>query len=283
MKDNYKLGIVLAVVGVLVGLAAFVLFIQIYNPMIQIELDAGRPDEAVVVRYVFPLLGYLATAAGALWAVALYGFINKENWAWLLGLIASTIHLLAGFFPMIPAMSRGAPPLMAAVFFPSLLLWIGLMFVRRVPWKIAALAFTAGLAYVLSFMDGVATIDKIQLSVGQSLLNGMYVMVQEVNWWATIAWAVFLFALLARKAWAQPLGLFAGIMAALGGYPLAVVNTMEVGRFSMFLPSPVLSTLLVVALVLPATRKLLAEWISGKEGSTRKASAAIPQVAGAGD
>ncbi|MDD5466460.1 MAG: hypothetical protein PHS96_01510 [Anaerolineales bacterium] len=283
MKDNYRLGVLLSIVGVLVGLAAFVLFIQIYNPMIQIELDAGRPDEAVVVRYVFPLLGYLATSAGVLWAVALYGFLLKESWAWLLGVIASTIHLLAGFFPMIPAMSRGAPPMMGAVFFPSLALWIGLLFVRRVPWKIAALAFAAGLAYVLSFMDGVATIDKIQLSVGQSLLNGMYVMVQEVNWWATIAWAVFIFALLGRKTWAQPVGLFAGLMAALGGYPLAVVNTLEVGRFSMFLPSPVLSTLLVVVLALPGTRKLLGDWVAGKAGETRLKSAALPQAAGATD
>ena len=94
---------------------------------------------------------------------------------------------------------RHEPPVTATVFFPSLVLWIGLLFVRRTDWKVGSLAFAGGLAYVLSFMDGVATIDKIQLSVGQDALNGMYVMVQQINWWATIAWAVFIFALLGRK------------------------------------------------------------------------------------
>jgi len=183
----------------------------------------------------------------------------------MLGLIGSTLSLLAGFFPMIPTMSRDATPVTAAVFFPSLVLWAGLLFVRKTDWKVGALAFAAGLAYVLSFMDGVATIDKIQLSVGQDALNGMYVMVQQINWWATIAWAVFIFALLGRKPWAQVVGIGAGLMAALGGFPLAVVSTLEVGRFSMFAPSPLLSVALVVILMLPATRHLLADWVSGKE------------------
>jgi hypothetical protein len=240
------------------------LFALIYNPMIKIELDAGRPDEAVVVRYVFPLLGWLAITAGVLWMLALYGFLIKGRWAWMLGLVASTLHLLTGFFPMIPAMSRGATPYTAAVFFPSLLLWIGLMFVRPVDRRIAVLAFAGGLAYILSFMDGVATIDKIQLSVGKSTLNGMYVMVQQINWWSTIAWAIFTFALLSRKAWAHVLGIGAGLLAIIGGYPLAAVNIIETGRFSMFAPSPLLSTVLVVLLLTPSLRDLVAVWAAGE-------------------
>jgi len=110
MKDNFKLGAALAVIGIIVGLVAFYQFATIYNPMIKVELDAGRPDEAFVVRYVFPILGYLAITAGVLWMLALYGFIIQEKWAWMLGLIGSTLSLLAGFFPMIPAMSRPSPP-----------------------------------------------------------------------------------------------------------------------------------------------------------------------------
>lgn len=258
MKDNYKLGALLAGIGVVVGLIAFYLFAQIYNPMIAVEMEARRPDEALVVRYVFPLLGYLAITAGVLWVLALYGFLTRESWAWMLGLVASTLSLLAGFFPMIPAASRGAPPVTAAIFAPNLILWLGLLFVRRTDWRVGALAFAAGLAYVLSFMDGVATIDKIQLTAGQGMLNGMYVMVQEINWWATAAWAVFILALLGRRPWARVLGLGAGLMACYGGYPLAVVSTLELGRFSLFAPSPLLSTALIVILLLPATRKLLA-------------------------
>lgn len=260
MKDNSRLGVVLAVLGSVVGLVAFYQFTFIYNQMIKVELAAGRPDEAVVVTYVFPLLGYMAITAGVLWMVALYGFLTKERWAWMLGLIGATLSLLAGFFPMIPAMSRREFPVTAAVFFPSLVLWIGLLFVRRTPWRVGLLAFAGGLAYVLSFMDGVATIDKIQLSVGQDHLNGMYVMVQQINWWGTAAWAIFIFALLGRKPWAQPLGIGAGLMAILGGYPLAVISTAHEARFSLFAPSPLLSTVLVVLLVLPRVRDWLRQW-----------------------
>ncbi len=276
MNERYKLGAILAAIGAIIGLVAFYLFIIIYNPMIQVEMDAGRPDEALVVRLVFPILGYLAIAAGVLWMLSFYGFLIREKWAWMLGVIAATLSLLAGFFPMIPAMSRGATPVTAAVFFPNLVLWVGLLFVRRVDWRIGSLAFTGGLAYILAFMDGVATIDKIQLSGSQPTLNGMYVMVQQINWWAAAAWAVFIFALLGRRSWAQVVGLGAGLLAILGGYPLGVVNMLEVKRFSMFMPSPLLSTLLVVILLLPATRSLIADWAAGRQRS-KVMSQAIPE------
>jgi hypothetical protein len=279
-----RIGVVLAGIGAVVGLLAFYLFVQIYNPMIQVELNAGRPDEAIVVRLVFPLLGYLAITAGVLWMLALYGFWLRQGWAWMLGLVAATLSLLAGFFPMIPAMSRGVTPVTAAVFFPNLVLWIGLLIARRIPARIGSLAFAAGLAYVMAFMDGVATIDKIQLSASQPALNGMYVMEQQINWWAAAAWAIFIFVLLGRRPWAQVVGLGAGLMACLGGFPLAVVSTLEVGRFSMFAPSPLLSLALVIYLLLPATRQSLLDWAAGREAAPAPAPHLRPAgAAGHGD
>lgn len=83
-----KTGAVIAGAGALVGFLALYLFVRVYHPMIQVELDAGRPDEAFVVQYVFPLLGYLAITAGVLWALSFYGFLIGERYAWMLGLIA---------------------------------------------------------------------------------------------------------------------------------------------------------------------------------------------------
>lgn len=166
---------------------------------------------------------------------------------------------------MIPAMSRGETPITAIIFVINLVLWIGLLYIKKVPWKISLLAFAAGLAFIMAFMDGVATIDKIQLSKGDDMLNGMYIMVQKINWWASAAWAIFIFVLLARKPWAQVVGLGAGLMASIGGYLLALVNMQETGRFSMFAPSPLLSTALIIVLLLPSTRALLAWWASGQQ------------------
>lgn len=262
MNDNYRLGAILSGAGSVIGLVAFYLFVIIYHPMIQTELDAGRPDEAFVVRYVFPALGYLAITAGVLWMLALYGFLIRQSWAWMLGIIAGTISLLSGFFPMIPAMSRESTPHTALIFVPNLVLWLGLLLVRTVDWRVAALAFSGGLAYVLSFMDGVATIDKIQL-VEDDTLNGLYVMTQEINWWGTIAWAVFIFALLGRRPWARVVGMGAALLSCLGGFPIAVASTVETARFSLFAPAPLLSLALLVILLLPGTTRLLAGWADG--------------------
>jgi hypothetical protein len=296
MKDNHKLGMILAVIGIMAGLIALFTFATSYNFLIDVEVASGRPDEANVVRLIFPLLSYISTAATALWAVALYGFANKDKWAWMLGIIASTLQLLAGFFPTIPAMSKGEAPRMMVLFLPGLIIWFGLMFVRKTDRKIVALAFSAGLAMVLSFMDGVATIDKIQLSalamkgeplfplpalpMGHDILNGMYIMLQQVNWWGTIAWAVFIFALMGRKSWAQPLGIFAGLMSLIGGLPLTVANIMEVKRFSMFAPSPILSLIMVVILVIPKVRKFLRSWITSPETVDSYQTGATPILAG---
>ena len=264
MQDNFRLGTWLAAVGAIVGLSALYVFAQVYNPMINTMVNLNRAHESMSVRYVFPILGYLATTGGALWMLAFYGFVTKEKWAWILGIIACTFSLLAGFFPMVPAMDAKVFPLTVVIFVPSLILWIGLFFVRKTERGIAVLAFVGGLAYVLSFMNGVAVIAKYHNSAGQDFVNGLYILTQQVNWWGSAAWAIFIFALVSHREWARILGIGAGLMAILGGTPLAVVNVFEVQRFSLFALSPILSLTLVVVLLLPATRRLIHDWSQSK-------------------
>ena len=109
MKNNTKLGAVLAVLGILTGLLFFYLIAAQYNPIIDAHVMAGRSDEGTSVSITFAFLGWIGISAGAIWAVSLYGFLHKEKWAWLWGTVAATIQLLAGFFPMIPAMDGDLP------------------------------------------------------------------------------------------------------------------------------------------------------------------------------
>lgn len=266
MTDDYspRTGALLAFVGILAAAAGFIIFVLSYNFLIQVEIDAARPDEANVIRYVFPVLGYLIAAATALWVVSFYGFLIRQKWAWMVGVIAGTIALVCGFFPMIPAASRSQTPYMAITFVPTLVAWVGLVWLRKVHRKPAALAFVAGLAYVLSFMDGVAAIDRIQI-IEDDIVQGLYVMVQQVNWWAAVAWAVFIFALLGRRSWAQMVGIGAAIMSMIGGYPVAIDSMLDKGTFSMFAPAPMLSTALLIYLVLPATRDWLVRWARNED------------------
>ncbi len=259
MKGNNKLGIVLAIVGILTGLLTYYLMADIYNPTIAGKLAGGRPDEAVTVQIVFALLGWLGITAGALWAAVLYGFVKKLEWAWFWGTIAATVQMLVGFFPIVPPSSIGMPFPTIWVFALATILWFGMLLIGRVKIKVVALLFVAGLAYVLTFMDGVGVIAYFQLSMEDSFMNGMFAMSQQVTWWGAAAWAMFIFAVLKKKKWTVPLGIFAASMSMLGCYPMGITNMVQLGRFSMFLPAPVISTVLLVIILLPSTQKLIAD------------------------
>lgn len=261
MKNNHKLGIAFAILGIITGLLAFYLIAGQYNLLIDSKTVDGRLDEAMSVRLTFAVLGWVGTASAAIWMVTLYGFLHKEKWAWFWGTVAATIQLLVGFFPAIPAMDSHLPGPTLIVFALGGVLWFSMLFIGGVDKKIITLTFIAGLAYVLTFIDGVAPIAKFTTSHDDPFWNGMYVMTQQVSWWGAIAWAMFIFGALLKKPWAIPVGIFAGSMSMLAGYPLGLHNALfEVHRFSMFLPAPLLSTGLIIYLLLPSTRKMLESW-----------------------
>ncbi len=258
MKGNRTIGIVLACLGILAGLLTFYLIASQYNLLIEVKTSAGRMDEATSVRITYAVLGWLGISAGALWLPVLYGFIQREKWAWFWGAVAATIQLLAGFFPMIPAMDSHLATPTISVFLLAAILWFGMLLIGGVSRKIILLTFIAGLAYVLTFIDGVAPIAKYTTSHDDPFWNGMYVMSQQVSWWGAAAWAMFIFSALKNKPWTIPVGLFAAAMSMLAGYPLGLHNALvEVHRFSMFLPAPLFSTGLLIYLLLPGTKKML--------------------------
>ncbi len=259
-KKNNKVGAALAVVGILTGLLILFIIANIYNVNIDGKIADGRPDEAITVQIVFAMLSWLGVSAGALWVMVLYGFINNAKWAWFWGAVAATVQLLAGFFPMIPAASIDLPTPTIWVFMIAIGLWFGMLFVGGVDIRIITLAFVSGLAYVLTYIDGVGAISRYQTEP-EGFVNGMYAMSQMVNWWGAAAWAVFIFALIGRKSWTIPMGVFAASMSMFGGYPVGLTDVIAVkGNFSMFLVAPIMSTGLLIYLLLPGTKNMITEW-----------------------
>jgi len=256
---NQKLGTALSIMGILTGLLILYLMASIYNVNIDGKIADGRPDEAITVQIVFAMLSWLGISAGALWVVVLYGFINKTDWAWFWGTVAATVQLLVGFFPMIPPASIGLPAPTIWIFMISLVLWFGMLIVGGVDFKIIALAFVSGLAYVLTYIDGVGAISRYQTEA-KGFINAMYAMSQMVNWWGAAVWAVFIFALIRGKTWTLPVGVFAAAMSMFGGFPVGVTDVIIQGRFSMFLVAPIVSTGLLIYLLLPGTKKMIAAW-----------------------
>ncbi|MDX9993026.1 MAG: hypothetical protein RBS68_13385 [Anaerolineales bacterium] len=258
MRNNTKLGAALAVLGILNGLLVLFLMAGIYQANIDGKLLGERPDEAITVQIVFALLSWLGVAAGALWTMVLYGFLNKAPWAWFWGVVAATVQILAGFFPIIPPSSIDLPAPTIWVFLIASLLWFGMLLVGGVEKKVIGLAFAAGLAYTLTFIDGVGAISRYQTEA-TGFISSMYAMSQMVNWWGAAAWAVFIFALIKGKSWALPLGVFAAAMSMFGGFPVGVTDILIQGRFSMFMVAPVVSAGLLIFMLLPASRK----WLEG--------------------
>ncbi|HWS24209.1 MAG TPA: hypothetical protein VN226_07240 [Anaerolineales bacterium] len=273
MKNNFKLGALLAFLGVIAGLLSMYFLADTYNAVIHTHFNAGDWEESNTVRFVYAVLGWLGVAAGAMSVAVVWGFLKRQEWAWFWGAVSATILLLAGFFPMIPAADSGLPTPTLWVFFLGAIIWFGMLIIGGVPGKLIGLTFLAGLAYVLTFIDGVAPISKFQGTFqfpgefspnADTFWNGFYVISQQVNWWGSAAWAIFIFGVLAKKSWSTPVGIFAASMSMFAGYPLGIHNVSEVGRFSLFLPAPIMSTIMVFLLLLPGTQKMLNQWTNKK-------------------
>jgi hypothetical protein len=256
-RINYNLGAVVALTGAVLGIVvSFIIFLQWYEPLMATEMAAGRPDEALIVQYVIPLLNDIGMLAGVLWALAAYGFFSRRDWAWPVAVVANVLALQGSFFPMIPALSRELTPAYALVFIPNLVTYFVLLwFVRRADWRIIAFSLFSGIAMVLSFMNGVASTDKI-------IVDGapLYVAVQRLNWVAAAGWAVFTIALILKPVeGVRVLGIGAGLLEGVMGIPLGLATSLPEGGFSMFFPAPLLSLGLMVLLLLPWGRRLFGQ------------------------
>lgn len=256
IKDNHNFGLLLSILGILTSLLLLFLLADMYMPVVEGKILEGRPDEGITVRIVYALLGWVGMSAGALWAVVLVGFVERRPWAWTWGVVASTAQILAGFFPMIPAASIDLPTPTVWIFGLGFLLWFGMLFIGGVRGRIITLVFFSGIAYVLTFIDGVGAISRYQ-TVSEPFAVGMYAMGQMVNWWGAAAWAAFIAAAVKGKPWSIPVGIFAASMSIFGGLPVGITDVLRLSRFSMFLPAPLVSAVLLIILLLPGTRQLL--------------------------
>ncbi len=260
-KVNY-LGVAISIVGFFTGLLLFYLLAENYMLVVNGKLTSipPRPDEALAVEITHSMLGWFGIGASGIWAMVLYGFATKQEWSWRYGTIAASFQMLAGFFPMIPAKSIDLPAATMPVFIIATVLWFAIMYIGKVNRKVLIFLFIAGMAYVLSYVNGVAIISKYQTTTYNDVWKGMYAVVFAVTWFAAAAWLTLSFGVLTRKSYTVPLGIMAAVMSMIGGYTLAIVNIMEVERFSMFLPAPVLATGLLIFLIFPSTKRLLTEW-----------------------
>ncbi len=270
MKNYKNIGIVLSIVGIFTGLLLLYLMAQNYMVVVDGKIAGDRPDEAVAVEITHSILGSLGIIASALWAAVLYGFFYEQKWAWRWGAMAAALQMLAGFFPTIPAKSIDLPAATMPVFLIAVVLWFGIMYVGKVNRKVIVLTFVAGLAYVLTYINGVAMISRYQHlgfeTTIPKFLKGMYAVVQMSTWMGAAAWLVFIHQVFKHRTWALPLGIMAAANSIMSGYIVAIIELKEKGGvFSLYLPAAVVATGLLVYLLTPAAKVLIEERKAGVE------------------
>ena len=267
MKEKSKVGAAIALLGAILGIfVIYASFLQVYDPIMASEMAAGRAggasieDGISVSKYVMPVVNDIALIGGVLWAVSAYGFMKKEKWAWSTAVTANVLSLLS-FFMLIPAMSRGISPIYTLVFVPNIItFFLLILYVKKINPKIVVLSTVAGMAYVMSFMNGVAATDQM-LSGG----NQVFIIAERLSWIAAFSWAIFVIALLNRKNWTLPLGLGAALLTLVAGVPAGIAVSIEEAKFSMYLFAPILALLLKLTLILPKSNQFITQWVSESE------------------
>lgn len=267
MTQNRILGSILSALGAVLGLILTpILFILTYGPLEAAEFALGGAGLgcAEVVKFIMPIVSDIGIIAGGLYAVSAIGFLSKNKYAFPLAVVANVLALNASFWPIIPTLVTSLDPLFIYIFMPNLLIFFFLMTpVGKVRWKTTLFGFVTGIAWVLSFMNGVAATNRIVMSdpiTGESMwipYHSLFVAMQRVNWIAAIGWGVVTVALILRpKDWVRQLGLGAGILEVVAGFPTGIFSPF--GGFSLFLLGPILSLVLVVIFAWPNLWKRLA-------------------------
>ena len=196
MDSKQLSGFVMALIGAVLGIVGgMVLFIITYEPYIIAELtNLGEEGCDIIIRDFLPIISDLAVLGGVLFLLAAYGFFTNEDWAISLAVTGNTLSLLAGFWPTIPAMQMGLPPLWGIIFLPNLIIFLLMThYVADIPWITVIFALLTGIAYVMCFLNGIASTNRMA-TIGWPI----FFQLQRLNWLAAIGWGISTIFILRR-------------------------------------------------------------------------------------
>lgn len=251
-KTKKIVGISLCIIGAFFSIVVtYLLFIEWYEPL-QVALLAGSGCDAIIVIFL-PLVSDLGIIAGMLYIISALSFFSESKWAFQTAVIANICALQASFWSIIPAIPVGLPPVYLIVFLPNLLIYFSLLaLVGDIPWNRIILGLLVGMAFVMSFMNGVASTNRIlgTFSDPVRIASGgpVYVLSQRLNWVASLGFGIVTAGviLFPKKEWLKYVAIGAVLFEIIAGMPLAILNTLDQGNFSMFFAAPMLSILVLI-------------------------------------
>ncbi|MHA2282605.1 MAG: hypothetical protein ACXAC5_17325, partial [Promethearchaeota archaeon] len=86
---------------------------------------------------------------------------------------------------MIPAMQLGLTPVWGIIFLPNLLIFILMThYIENIPWITVIFALLTGIEYVMTFLNGVASTNRMGLYLAQDTpsLHAIFKGLQLLNW-----------------------------------------------------------------------------------------------------
>ena len=236
---KFPISVGISSAGALIGTVGMLLWFANYYET-QIKAETGA--EATLASFMLPVSVNIAMVGGIFWAVSAYGFLKDMKWAFSTAIIGSVLCILGGFFPILPYVSTGLgfPPT-STVFAVNLLFFVLLQtHVRPTQRKVLLLSFLTGIAYVLAFINGVASTHYILVTHGS-----YYIALEPINFFASIAWGVTTVSTVLGKSWSSMLISLAAIASILGGIPIALASQVDLSRPSLFWPSPLLALTII--------------------------------------
>lgn len=273
MKNKKRIAGGLAVAAGLLGiLGTFLIFMQWYGPARTAE--AAEPGCEILLKYLMPALSDFGILAGVLYLVAAYGFFASAGWAFPLVILANVLALQGSWFINVPMMAAGLPPVYFIIFWPNLILYF--LYVKWIgdrSWGLTLLGFATGMAFIFCFMNGVASWSRI-ITIGRPI----FLIVQRLNWVASIGFAVMTVGLLLKpKEWMRVLGISSALLELVVGMPIVVATTISLGRFSLFSFGPIMALVILVLLLWPG----MWDKLTRAEDETALAPAQEPLAQGA--
>jgi hypothetical protein len=248
-------GVLIGITGAALGIIGYVaIFNLAYTSLIRAALSESGPLEATVVSYIMPVMTGISVIAGILWCLSAYGFLTSKSWAWTSGLVASTMSILADFFPGIPFLNfiKTLPP-MWLLFLVNLGFFLTLsLYVAGINKRLVALSLLAGVSFILSFINGVAATHSL-LATHASILA----VTIPLSFATSIAWGALVLFFLVPRTWTWIAGVGTCVLGIVAGIPTAVWSNLQLERPSLFWPAPILATAVILVLLLPRTRSLL--------------------------
>lgn len=260
-KRNIVGGVSALFAAIIAIISNLYLFLDQYQVLIKGYKEAKNLPGVKIVTWLLPAMSDLIMLAGIALLIASLGYFLKKSWAWFVSVVATVFGLLGTWMALVWPLMISYTPKYIYVFLTFLVLWsILLLYVRPIKITNFVLTTLAGIAMVLNFMNGVASLNKL---VGTAMKAGMadplFVLTQQLNWFAAIAWGVFAVGVLYHRRWVLIMGLGGGILPLISSTPLAYTNTIDTNEFSLFWIAPAISLVLLLVVMIKGEKHWVEE------------------------